>query len=431
MLMDPLDDPQRWRPADNQPDDDRPPAPAPPPSLVAAVAAQHPELDEFAVWQIATELAAGLRAEQRRRLVKRLADDSEAAAAMRLDRVRVLNAAEFVRESTSPPPPCLGGLVAEGHNALLVAPKKAGKSTLVENACRALVTATAFLGIFDVRRPYRVALLNFEMTEDDERARLQSLNLEDEPLERLLPLNLRGAGLSLTAHAGRRWLIDQLRRHQADIAIIDTYGAASAPSVESENDNAGSRRFLMAWDAIKADAGIHTSLISHHTGRAQHVEGEEHGRGATVVEDWADVILMLTRARDDTGHRFLSSEGRSAYTLPESRLYFDPTTRTLTLPETAVGENRRRSRDNRQAETTAQIVADHPGILTTELRKLLPEHGITNGAEASTAIKTARTRGLIHTHPGRANSIRHYRGAIHADTDPCPDPNHTHQDTPA
>lgn len=393
--------------------------PLPAPGLLGQLALENPHLDEEQLWGLARDVTAGIATERRRRLIRRLVDDDEAAAVMALDRAHVVNGAAFIDERHTAAAPCLGGLVAEGHNALLVAAKKTGKSTFVENASQALVSATPFLGIFDVHRPYRVALLNFEMTVDDLRSRIRARNMTDEQLERLLPMNLRGVGLSLTAPAGRRWLVDHLRRHRTEIAILDTYGAASAPSIESENDNAGGRRFLMVWDSIKAEAGVHTSLVTHHTGRGQ-LEGEEHGRGASVVEDWADVILTLTRDRD-SGHRFLSSEGRSPFTLPESRLFFDPDSHALTLPDSAVGESRRHTRESKNAELVARVVADNGGIISTALRRVLAGSGISKIETQARAIETAKMRGLVHTHPGERNSVHHFSGAVHADADPCPD----------
>ena len=124
---------------------------------------------------------------------------------------------------------------------------------------------------------------------------LRALSLSDEESERLLVLNLRGVSLSLTTPAGRSWLVDHLRAHEAEVIVMDTYGPASAPSLDSENDNAGGRRFLTAFDALKDEAGVKSSVWASHTGRGRHEPGEEHARGATVIDDWADVRLILTK----------------------------------------------------------------------------------------------------------------------------------------
>ncbi len=395
---------------------DDPPAP-PPPGILAEVAAARPDLDADACLLLAVAVAEGVTVEQRRRLVRRIVDDTEAAAAMRLDRAHVVTAERFVTERTTPPTPCLGHLVAEGHNALLTAGYKTGKTTFVLNAVASLVTGEPFLGTFEIRGPYRVALLNYELTVDDARARVQALGVPAQALSRLLIINLRGVGLSLTAPHGRRWLTDRLAAHRSNFAVVDTYGAASAPSVDNENDNAAARRLLMAWDAIKADTDVHTTLVTHHTGRAAQDEGAEHGRGATVLDDWCDIRLTLTKDRD-TGQRFLASEGRSAYSLPESRLHHDPATGRLLLPEHTIGENRRAARETQAAARVAEVVADNPGILTRALRDTLGGNHTTQ----ADAIGAARRRGLIHTHEGDGQRLRHYSGPPHPDTETCPHP---------
>ena len=398
------------------------------PAIWSRLVAEYPGMPEEELWVLAGEVAPAVRSEHKKRMVRRFVDDDEAALTMRLDRARAVNATAFLAERVIPPTPCLGVLVAEGHNATLTAQYKTGKSTLLENAAKALVSATAFLGIFDVRQPYRVALINPEMTEDDCRARLQALGLAGDALERLLVLNLRGVGLSITAPAGRRWLTDQLAGHRTEVVLMDGFLAMAATSLESENDNAGGRRWLMTWDAIKADAGIHTSVIAHHTGRAQQNEGEEHGRGMTALDDWADVRLILTRDRE-SGRRFLASEGRSAYNLPESRLMFNETTRELTLPESAVGESRSHARESKDAELVVEVVRTTAALNTIDLRGKVRDAGLKKGERGSDAIATAKLRGLVHTHRGERNAQLHYLGAIHADTDPCPDTRYTREAT--
>ena len=102
-----------------------------------------------------------------------------------------------------------------------------------------------------------VALLNYELTSDDQRACIRALDLNTGDLARLLIVNLRGARLSITTPTGRDWLIACLADHGAQVVILDTYGAAAAPSVDNENDNGGARRFLATLDEIKARAAAH------------------------------------------------------------------------------------------------------------------------------------------------------------------------------
>jgi hypothetical protein len=353
------------------------------------------------------------------RIARRLLDDDQAAKDQNLDRARAVDAAAFVAESESPPVPLLGSLVAEGHNCTVTAQYKAGKTTLLESAAAALVTGRPFLGVFDTNRPRRVAFLNYELTESDLRARLRALDLERDDLGRLLVVNLRGVRLGLTTPSGRAWLIDHLAGHRADVLIVDTYGAASAPSVESENDNAGGRRFLTALDEIKLLAGCPSLLMSAHTGRVPQAEGEERARGATVLDDWADVRAVLTR--DKAGGRFLASDGRGAYRLPESRLHFDEARRRLTLNDDDLGLNRAAARADDVARTVLAIVTEQDGINASRLRDALVEEGVTNNGDKAAAINRAKDRDLIHTHKD-GRTVRHYRGPNHLKGVPCANP---------
>ena len=366
------------------------------------------------------ELAAAITLQVRLReariaeVAQRRIAERTAVTDQRLDTIKVATGLEFLSQSDQPVLPLLGELVAEGHNATLTAAYKVGKTTMLAHASAALLTAGSFLGRFQIDRPRRVAWLNYEMTCGDQRALLRALNLPPDALTRLLVLGLRGSRLCLTTPAGRDRLVARLIEHRAEVLIIDTYGAAVAPSVESENDNAGVRRFLSAIDEIKELADCPSSLMSCHTGRNTNADGLDRARGATVLDDWADVRLLLTRDHQ-TEIRFLSSEGRSSYDLPESALQCHPATGGLLLPDGSVGTNRAAARANKAVEDVVRIVAKQAGLMTVQLRQALP--GTNNGAKGA-AIAQAKKRGLIHDHrDGR--SMRHYLGKSHPPTNAC------------
>jgi hypothetical protein len=395
------------------------PTPEVDPALVDLVTAELGLDDPQAVYNAAADLADRLYRQHIYRLADQLLAERVAAKDQNLDAGRAVNAVDFLAESEQPAPPLLGLLIAEGHNATVTAGFKAGKTTLFENTTRALVVGEAFLGRFKVDRPYRVAFLNYEMTADDLRARLRALDLGDEAAERLLVVNLRGVHLCLTSPAGRDWLTAKLVGHRPDVLIVDTYGAAAAPSVESENDNAGGRRFLTTLDQIKAAAGCPSLLMSAHTGRAVVAEGDEHARGATVLDDWADVRLVLTKDRD-TGTRFLSSEGRGDFALPESALHFDANARRLVLTDDHLGTSRADTRANTAAAVVVQLVTGAPGIGNRDLRGQLREAGMASTRYQTTAISRAKAHGLVHIHSAAGNKQCHYPGQPHPDGAGCP-----------
>jgi hypothetical protein len=328
------------------------------------------------------------------RLAQQVVGDQAATRAQRLEEAHVVTAAEFLTESEEPAAPLLGDLMAEGHNASITAQYKTGKTELILNAAAALVYGGRFLSRFDVAGAYRVALLNYELTEADQRERLRAFGLGAEALERLLVLNLRGVGLSMTTPAGADWLVGQLLAHRAEVVIVDTYGAASAPSVDSENDNAAARRFLMAFDQIKARARVHSSIWTAHTGRKEHEEGAEHSRGATTFDDWVDVRMVLTKDRE-TRVRHLSSEGRSRYNLPESSLCYDASSRALWIPEGGEGQSRALTRQRAGGEKVLAIVGARPGLNASELRAELRKAGVTSHDDQERLLKAAEGEGRL------------------------------------
>ena len=401
-----------WKSVPNEPDDGA----ASSPDLIK-IAQEELGLDGADALNAAVSLAERIRSRHLNRVADRILADCLASRDQRLDTVHVVTAAEFLAETEMPAVPLLGDLVACGHNVTVTAQYKAGKTELVLNAAAALVEGGKFLGRFDTTRPHRVCFLNFELTSDDFRARIRDMGLTAAALERLLVVNLRGVRLTLTTPAGRDWLIDRLAEHGAEVLVGDTYGAASSSCVESENDNAGARRFFATVDEIKAASGCASSIWTAHTGRKIHAEGAEHARGATVIDDWCDVRMVLSRDRE-SGVRFLSSEGRSRYSLPESALHYDQQSRALWLPEGSVGASRADRRQQAGARSVCDVVQAQPGITTSDLRDALAQTGIAGTTDKATAVTRARSMGLIHTHRV-GHSVKHFLGADHPQGAPC------------
>lgn len=388
------------------------------PSLVEAIA------DDYGItgpeaWRLAETVAGRIHSERATGLARRRVHDERLSKDADLAGIDVATAAEMLKRDRSVRAGVLGDLVLEGHNASIVGAWKTGKSTAVDNAAEALVDAGKWLGRFPVPRPMRVALLNYELVEEDMGDRLAALGLAGDASERLLVVNLRGKRLPLTVPVGRRWLASRLLDHGADVLIVDPFGAAfAAAGGESENDNAEVRRFLITLDEIKAQSGCRTLLMPVHTGRGEAAEGNEQGRGATVLEDWPDVRMVLTK--DKAGVRYLRTEGRARWNLHESRLSFDPATRRLTLPSEDVGISRRDARRDESAHLVERLVDENAGVNVTTLWTLLAGEGVTNNDDKGAAIAAAKARRFIHIHAGKGRCVLHHVGAQHPIGDDCP-----------
>ena len=95
----------------------------------------------------------------------------------------------------------------------------------------------------------------------------------------------------------------------------------------------------------------------------------ERTRGSSALEDWADVILTMTRDADDESLRFLRAEGRDVE-LAEDRLDFDPSTRTLSLAGTG---SRKKGKDDRKMADLAvyavRAAREQPGLGVSDMEE--------------------------------------------------------------
>ena len=99
-------------------------------------------------------------------------------------------------------------------------------------------------------------------------------------------------------------------------------------------------------------------------------EGEERARGATRLDDWADVRWLLTM--DNRERRYFAATGRDV-SMPEGLLEFDPLARQLKLA--ASGGNRSAVRDADAERALLEIVkAHHPnGIGSVKLSEAMAQ----------------------------------------------------------
>lgn len=396
------------------------PARAIDPSLVALITAEL-GVEPAEAEVLALELGQKVQRRHLDQMARRTVDQRQAERDQRLADILPVRADMFIDELDDPVRPLLGTLMSEGHNLTITAKFKVGKTKLVENAIAALVTGLPFLDSFAITQPRRVVLVNYELTPADQRARLRALGLDAADLERLTIVNLRGRRLVLTSPAGRNHLVSLMAAAGAQVLVLDTWGAALSHCGLNENENTDAAHFTNAIDEIKQLADCPSALITSHTGRARHEEGEEHGRGATRLDDWADVRMVLTK--DDTGARFVYSEGR-ATDLPESRLRFDESTGHLSLLQGDVGFSRRISKADGIVDQVVHLVAETPGLSKRQVEDRLRLQGVDDSGgrnAAREAIGLAERRGRIHHHKGDRNAHLLHLGAVHTADEPCPD----------
>lgn len=291
-----------------------------------------------------------------------------------------------------------------GANVLLTAQFKAGKTTLVDALAKSLADDVPFLNRFPVEQPDgRVALFNYEVDDRQYRRWLRDIGIVD--TDRVVVLNLRGYRMPVTVPYVEDWLTAWLTDREVKVWVVDPFARAFTGSGTSENDNTEVGRFLDTLDVIKNRAGVSELLLPTHTGRAVAEEGEERARGATRLDDWADVRWLLNKDADDI--RFLRATGRDVE-VPEEKLTYDEATRGLTFG----GGDRAWEKRRRIADAVVLVVTETPGITVTRLRTSVREKVEKASNDAITsAIEYACSRRYIHVVTGATGgSNNHYPG---------------------
>ncbi len=289
-----------------------------------------------------------------------------------------------------------------GANVLLTAQYKAGKTTLANHLTACLADQEKFLGTFPITAPDgRIALFNYEVDERQYRRWLRQLGIAAEPLVSVL--NLRGYRLPLTSRHVEDWIVAWLAARDIAVWFVDPFARAFIGSGTSENDNTEVGRFLDTLDVIKTRAGVSQLVLPTHTGRAEFEEGQERARGATRLDDWADVRWMLTKDENDV--RYFSATGRDVE-YPEAALVYDETTRRLRIN----GGSRKSARETKLDSAIISCVEATPGTSKNQLEIAVKQ--VVPGAtqeEIRAAIGSAVGR-IIRTEGGvpKGTAIRCY-----------------------
>lgn len=270
-----------------------------------------------------------------------------------------------------------------GTRVMLAAQFKAGKTTLTGNLARCLVDGDWWLDQAPVTTVNggTVSIVDFEMSERQIDGWLADQKILHDDQVLIIPLRGVGTSFNIIDEATRtRWaqqltgteylILDCLR------PILDALGL-------DEHKDGG--RFLTAFDALCAEAGIKDSLIVHHMGHTG-----ERSRGDSRFRDWPDVEWRLVRETDEpAGPRYISAYGRDV-DINESQLSYDPLTRHLRV----IGGNRSNAAARRALDDILTLLekSDEP-ISKRELAQLI-------AAETEHTQKAARAAVAIGIHSG-------------------------------
>lgn len=273
-------------------------------------------------------------------------------------------------------------LQPENSNALLVAQRKAGKTTVGLNLCRSLLDGTMFLGRFKPRAlEGTVAYWNYEMSPRQFHVWLRKANIE--MVDQLVHWPMRGEHMDLLDDSTFTRVVELLKQHETEYLIVDPWARAISGIVD-ENDNSAVAAYLERLDLMKHRAGVRDLVVLAHTGQAQNTEGGERARGASRLEDWADIIWKM--AVGDGGKRFFRAEGRDVE-VPEFMMDFNKDTIMFNF---AGGSRTENALEGAVAEVLKVLRTD-PGLTYSALHDQL-----TAGKNMRPrAIRVAKERGWI------------------------------------
>jgi hypothetical protein len=243
------------------------------------------------------------------------------ARAVRVPIPLVVRLSDFLAVEDEPAEYAVDGILPVGGNALLAGPAKAGKSTFIGNLIGAIADGETFLDRFATGEPRNVTLIDDELDERMLRRWLREHDIRNTDKVHVVSLRGRMSSFNVLDDTVRANWVRTLP--PTDLLVFDCLRPALDALGLDENLEAG--QFLIALDALKAEAGISEMVVVHHTGH----EGER-SRGSTRIIDWPDVLWNIKRSdnRDLTSERFFTAFGRDV-NLPEGRLEFDQEARAL------------------------------------------------------------------------------------------------------
>lgn len=295
------------------------------------------------------------------------------------------------------------GLLPWSSSQLVVAQRKAGKTTLLLNQARALLTGEPFLGRFDVRPiDGAIGFLNFEVTAAM-LARWAAVIGVDE--DRLVLANMRGRRNPFRDPEDAERLAKDLRRREVETLIVDPFGRAYGG--ESQNDAGEVGNWLVELDRFaRIGVGAIDLVLTCHAGW-----NGERTRGSSALEDWADTIVNVSRDEDDPHKtRYLRAIGRGV-DVDESALIFDQPTMRLSLDGFSGG--RQATREVRRRDEIDRVVLaaieTNPGLTIAGIEEAIADAGIAFQKGAGSACsKRLIGGGQVVRRTGPRNAQQHY-----------------------
>lgn len=178
--------------------------------------------------------------------------------------------ARSLADMIAEPPPeaqfvVAGGILSKGGRLLISGAPKVGKSIFVENLALSISAGIPFLRMFgiDDEKPYRVLLLDRELSERSLYDRLQAL-VKDRPGYQAAVDNLlidQTTLFKLDQPGAKETLLGMIRANNVDVIIFDTAYKFFSGDIESAKNVS---KAFDTLDQVIAETGVSVVLTHHH-----------------------------------------------------------------------------------------------------------------------------------------------------------------------
>lgn len=314
--------------------------------------------------------ARALQRERHTREARRTLDEEETAA-VGAPWAEPMTLGELIDNPPADGEPRVRGLMLRSGHTIIVAPHKAGKTTLLGNLLLALLSGGRFLAPdgdqfwdeltgFDVARPLegRVLLMSYEMTVGQLRAWFIDMGLA-KYRDRIIVWDLRGRRNPFASEPGRAELRRLVADRDIELVAIDTFTKAFTGTDQDKAAQVGP--FLNLVDTV-IGPGV-DRIVTVHAGW-----NGNRARGSSALGDHPDTIITI--AGEGADPRFLTTRGRDVKELDGVALAYDPAGRRVWLDRAAPTAGERA--DQRKARTSTDKDADRARI-ESEILKLLAD----------------------------------------------------------
>ena len=220
--------------------------------------------------------------------------------------MHIFSTADFLAASFPSEPIISEGILDAQGVMVVFGPSEVGKSYFVLQTALTLATGGAWLDRWSVTRPFRVLLLQAEVSAHRFQARVHKLSQSFAPSDKLWLAT--EWSLKLDERQPRQALVSALQDYQIEVLILDPFRPFFSGD---ENNSRDIEAFFSGFGDVR-DLGIATIVVHHKRkptaffGTAD--EGKYTARGSSVITDRPDTILWLEPHKKNSDTIFMHWE---------------------------------------------------------------------------------------------------------------------------